>query len=254
MGWSWYLANDMQFYVVSPGILLLLYRYRRIGFAVCGGLIAACIFIRAMTAFEFGIPLPFLQPTKHTDNYYGQHNPLYNKMYTRIAPYIVGMLLGYILHRTDCKVKLSKVKLLLGWSFAIATGLSVVYGLYYYFRHGYNASLETSVIYLAFSRFAWSLAVAWVIFACSTGYGGIINSLLSWKVWAPLGRLTYCAYMIHPMLLYIFFGQSFTYFISDINMICFFLGLLVLSYSFAFVLSITVEAPMIALEKIFIPH
>ncbi|XP_060069974.1 nose resistant to fluoxetine protein 6-like, partial [Ylistrum balloti] len=108
MGWSWYLANDMQFYIISPIILILLYRYRKIGFAVCGGLIGACIFIRAMTAFEFGIHVPNQAVTKHKDNYYGQHAPLYNKMYTRIAPYIVGMLLGYALHKTNCRVRMSK--------------------------------------------------------------------------------------------------------------------------------------------------
>ena len=26
LGWSWYLANDMQFYVISPLVLFLVYR------------------------------------------------------------------------------------------------------------------------------------------------------------------------------------------------------------------------------------
>ncbi|XP_060085261.1 nose resistant to fluoxetine protein 6-like [Ylistrum balloti] len=253
MGWSWYLANDMQFYIISPIILILLYRYRKIGFAVCGGLIGACIFIRAMTAFEFGIHVPNQAVTKHKDNYYGQHAPLYNKMYTRIAPYIVGMLLGYALHKTNCRVRMSKVTVLTGWSVAIATGLSVVYGLYDYYYHSFNASLAVSVIYLAFNRFAWSVALAWVVFACATGYGGLVNSILSWSAWAPLGRLTYCAYLIHPMILEFFFFQPYAYIVSDVNMICYYLGLLVLTYMCAYIVSMAVEAPMLGLEKILIP-
>ena len=27
MLWGWYLANDMQFYIISPAILLTAYRY-----------------------------------------------------------------------------------------------------------------------------------------------------------------------------------------------------------------------------------
>ena len=30
---------------------------------------------------------------------------------------------------------------------------------------------------------------------------GYVNTLLSWKAFIPLGRLTYCAYLIHPMII-----------------------------------------------------
>jgi len=31
MGWTWYLANDMQFYIIAPAILFTAYRYREGG-------------------------------------------------------------------------------------------------------------------------------------------------------------------------------------------------------------------------------
>lgn len=33
----------------------------------------------------------------------------YVKPYTRMGPYIVGILVGYILYKTKCRVKLNKV-------------------------------------------------------------------------------------------------------------------------------------------------
>ena len=34
---------------------------------------------------------------------------LYVKPWTRIGPYVIGFSLGYILYKTECKVKMSKV-------------------------------------------------------------------------------------------------------------------------------------------------
>ena len=31
MGWTWYQANDMQFYIIAPAILFTAYRYREGG-------------------------------------------------------------------------------------------------------------------------------------------------------------------------------------------------------------------------------
>ena len=31
---------------------------------------------------------------------------------------------------------------------------------------------------------------------------GFINTILSWKAFIPLSRLTYCAYLVHPIVIY----------------------------------------------------
>ncbi|KAL1378275.1 hypothetical protein pipiens_000558, partial [Culex pipiens pipiens] len=43
----------------------------------------------------------------------------------------------------------------------------------------------------------WACSVAWIIFACTTGYGGPINTLLSATCWQPFGKLSYCLYLLH---------------------------------------------------------
>ena len=69
---------------------------------------------------------------------------------------------------------MSKVANLWGWTIAFATGLAIVYGLdipsIYY--DGKTVSMTENILYGGFHRLAWAMAVSWVIFTCSRGYGG----------------------------------------------------------------------------------
>ena len=44
---------------------------------------------------------------------------------------------------------------------------------------------------------------------------GPVNTLLSWKALVPLSRLTYCAYLIHILILYYFFFSQRSFFYLD---------------------------------------
>ncbi len=68
---------------------------------------------------------------------------------------------------------------LIGWLVAAVTGMIVVYGLYGYYNpsEGFMKEMnpDTAAFYEATHRFGWSLALAWVVFACATGHGGSIK-------------------------------------------------------------------------------
>ena len=58
---------------------------------------------------------------------------------------------------------------IIGWILAVMTGLSVVYGSFW----SDSATPQwVAVLYVTFTRPAFTLAVAWVAFACIMGYGG----------------------------------------------------------------------------------
>ena len=56
-------------------------------------------------------------------------------------------------------------------------------------------------IFFSTSKFTWPLSISWIILACHYGYGGFINTILSCKSYVPLNRLSYCAYLIHPVIM-----------------------------------------------------
>ncbi|XP_053380236.1 nose resistant to fluoxetine protein 6-like [Mercenaria mercenaria] len=209
-GWSWYLANDMQFYVLSPVMLI-----------------------------------PFQNATDAMEE-------IYIKPWARIGPYVIGFFTGYLLYITDCKVKMSKLLNILGWLVATGAALMVFYGLYTP-DGSPKLGVDTPALYNATFRMAWGMCVAWVIFACTSGYGGPVNKFLSWRAIIPLSRLTYCAYLVHPLVL-------FTYYYSrrtlmrwyDLELIYLFLGHLCVSYAAAFIISLAFESPMMGLEKVLV--
>ena len=87
-----------------------------------------------------------------------------------------------------------------------------------------------SIMYNCFSKTGWSLALGWIIFSCHKGYGGIVNSFLSWKAWIPLSKLTYGAYLIHINCQQIvLFGSSYPLHFTNFMMVSLFL-LKILSY------------------------
>ena len=258
IGWSWYLANDMQFYVVFGPILILAFSYKgrmkHLGVILASVLIFAGIVVRGFLIWYYGIYGSGAGgvPTKHLDDPWGKNGALYGRPYARFSVYLVGMLTGYVLSSSNNRIRVHRVIAIVGWCVAIATGLAVVYGQYYYSRHPTtHMTLAQSIFYNALGRTAWAMCLAWIVIACVSGNGGPVRDILSWKIWAPLGRLTYAAYLVHPIIIYTYyFNMLQPLHFSDQTMIYIFISHLVFSYLVAFVVSMLVEAPMIQLEKL----
>lgn len=87
---------------------------------------------------------------------------------------------------------------MIGWVLSAMIMFSVVYGLY-----PGNLTVLTSSVYAALGHTAWAIAVAFIVIQCCTGSARMIDSLLSLRLMYPLSRLTYCAYLVHPVIMMI---------------------------------------------------
>lgn len=250
-GVAWYLANDMQFYWITPLLLIPLFYSEGIGLAwnlivMTGSFIATYVISATykMPPSGFG--------GGEFEDVDGNYNRLYyRKPWCRIGPYIVGMLMGYILYKTDCKVKMSRFVNFCGWFIAFCSASFVLYCLADTLNGNSLMSVEVSALYNAVHRSVWAAALCWVIFACATGYGGFVNTLMSWPGLVPLSRLTYCAYLIHPQVQSLYNSSlRKPYYWNDLTVSFLFIGYLVLSYAAALVISMAFEAPMMGLEKV----
>ncbi|KAL4234454.1 hypothetical protein ACF0H5_006100 [Mactra antiquata] len=247
MGWSWYLANDMQLYIISPLLLVPLFYSKILGGIISGLFIVGAVVTSGLISYHGGylaqgIPQAGPQPEDFQKHYYVP-------VWTRFGPYIVGLVTGYILYKTKCQCRIPKVLNIILWVICFGTICAIVYGPYSDGETHIFTETENTV-FNAFFRTAWGAAICWIIFACATGHGGWINQVLSWSPFIPLGRLTYCAYLIHPLVMEIYYeSKDQPIYFSEFETVYMFLGNMVLSYGAAFVVSLVFESPMMGLEK-----
>lgn len=102
MLWSWYLADDTQFYIIGAIILIIAVRHFKLAATIMGVIIASSWVTTASIAFTHN-HMP------NTDDPLALFDKIYDKPWTRIGPYLVGMSVGWILFKWNCKIKMNKV-------------------------------------------------------------------------------------------------------------------------------------------------
>ncbi len=92
------------------------------------------------------------------------------KPYPHAAPYIVGILTGYLLH-TKSHIKLTKRLALICWVMSVLIVLVEVFTTWPW-NKGNIPNLLISALYASTFRVLWALAMSWVVIACHNGFGG----------------------------------------------------------------------------------
>ncbi|XP_011506464.1 PREDICTED: nose resistant to fluoxetine protein 6-like isoform X3 [Ceratosolen solmsi marchali] len=242
MLWSWYIADDTQFYIVGAVILIVATNHFKIAaFSLVLLTVSSWITTGYIALVNNHMP--------NTDDPLALFDKIYDKPWTRLGPYLIGMSVGYFLFKTDCKIKMSKATVFLGWLLSSACLLSLLYGLY-----EVEISPATGAAYSSLSHSAWALSLAWIVIACSTGYGGYVNDILSAPILYPFSRVTYCAYLVHPIVIRLTaMNMDSPLHLGKDSMVITFFGQVVASYILSFVISISFEAPVVSMLKILSP-
>jgi len=73
------------------------------------------------------------------------------------------------------------------------------YGLYQHYPTDWGRAQNVS--YIALSRLGWAIALSALAFLCFAGELPLLNSFLSCAPFEVLGKLTYAAYIVHPLII-----------------------------------------------------
>jgi len=220
-GISWYLAVDMQLYLFVAPLVLIAWHY---GFySAClrkakrglGSFILAALFIASMASTAYivvhhKVMWQFLGV--------GDFDRYYIKPWTRAPPYLFGLLLGLILYeftqekdRKSLRWLQEKAKtwaLALVWMIALTVLLLLTFTPTFYLQSpegtlpalsentGAGMSEPATHTYMTLRYFGWGMCLFVLFGINAVGRGWFVNDLLSGYIWAPIAKLTYCAYLI----------------------------------------------------------
>ncbi|UMM37760.1 hypothetical protein L5515_009426 [Caenorhabditis briggsae] len=250
-GITWYLAVDTQLYLIAPIILIALWFSFLFGFltvvAGCAGSIITVYILYAqyhLPADQFG-----------KGNLLDFGKMIYQKPWIRCTPYLVGLLVGYgLANFGKRRIRLNWYLAIIGWLIALGIAIACLFSTNDYDKGAVWTDFEKATYY-NFSRFLWSIAVSWVIVANHMGWGGPINNFMSHPIWQPLGRLSYCAYIVHFFLIpfYENLDVSPMHYYSTFQIwIYYAVPITIIAYIFAFFWSCLFEISTLKLEKMLI--
>ncbi|XP_031339448.1 nose resistant to fluoxetine protein 6-like [Photinus pyralis] len=166
---AWYLAVDMQLFLIAPVLLLGLRKWPRIALLALTALILLSIASCSITSWVFDIQRTGVYPSPAMKFYY-------TATHARASPWLLGFILGYIMSKYSKEKGPPNIDYraaLITWMLAL-----VVFGVCVFVGSDENfASHEriNNLFYNSFRRPAWALAMCWVIFSCHFGFGGNVT-------------------------------------------------------------------------------
>ncbi|KAL0839333.1 hypothetical protein ABMA28_016072 [Loxostege sticticalis] len=251
---SWYLAVDTQLFIIAPIFIYGLWRWRRAGPIMLGLSIVASVFVTAIITYKDDLdPTVMVYAKEFTDiisNHY--FNKVYIKTYMKMTTYFMGLLMGYILHRVQTEnYEFSRLLKISAWICNIILGTVTMFIVTIFYQDWYTYNNIEAAAYASLSRLSWGIANGWLIIACVTGNGGILNKLLTWKVFTPFARLTYSAYLVNGLVELFYMGQlRHPLHITTYSLVEYVLSHVILTFFFGAIVCVMFESPIHGIEKI----
>ncbi|EGT50737.1 hypothetical protein CAEBREN_01933 [Caenorhabditis brenneri] len=199
---SWYMAADTQMYLVSPIFLIAFLLGPIPGFLISIAVVLLSTLLNYWLFFRFDLPLTLIQAYMTGDDniIHVLQDFVYEAAYIRIPPFLFGIGMGYVMLRTrNSRINMNTGIVFVLWLVAALLALVSIFSIHSYNRGDYWTPMKRASYY-AFSRIAWSISLSWLIFALNRGQSGLIGKFMSLAFWTPLGKLTFCAYLCHILI------------------------------------------------------
>ncbi|XP_044593222.1 O-acyltransferase like protein-like [Cotesia glomerata] len=244
---TWYLAMDMQLFLLSPLIFYPLYKKPKLGLSILFAAIIASIITPAVVVAVNKFTIAWTL-AGDLDRKIDMMLYFYLVTYTHAGPWLLGVLVGYLL-AADRRIPGPRVRKM-GWILTILAFMFSIFTFRIYQSADYHWNIYWETFYAGLSQHIWAFGVCWIIYVSVLGHGGFIAKFLSLPIYTPFSRMSYSIYLIHFEIQTIkrAFSRAPTYF-NDAQMMHGFLGEVVVYILGGFVFSLMFELPFRSLKN-----
>lgn len=261
---SWYLAVDLQLFLVA--VCLVFWHQSR---PKCARITTLILWFSSVIGTAIGAGLRHWSVNSFDGAAVVRYDTeAYAKPWIRSVAYLTGMYVAMLLPRSKLATR-SPWRRIHHWIMAMALFLMVAITLGTAFgaysrracrtqdwpaddQCGSEWSSFLTWLYTSTSRSVWCLCLGTLLYIClgRPAAGNPVAALLSWSAWTPLSHLTFGAYLIHPVVIFIW--QLGNHQKEDFRLATFgmnYVSVTMVSYVAALATALTVEFPAAALWK-----
>ncbi|KAI6187919.1 Nose resistant to fluoxetine protein 6 [Aphelenchoides besseyi] len=234
---------EAQLFILGCLMLFLVHQNRRIAVGMTVGLCSISIIYVFVVTYKYEL-FATLIPTKNVENLeaYGIYlNKIYINPISRMAPYFIGLLLSFSLTHQFPKSLTRAFNITISLFCAVVL-MFVVWAPYYLWSE--RVQFWHS-LYAALHRCAWGGIVLFIAYSLNNAsHKNLRNTILSWRVFYPLSKLTYLVFLIsEPVSQSIFASLHRPIYLTSGSMLLTCAGCVILSYMVAFLIDVCISRP-----------
>nr|XP_018899951.1 PREDICTED: nose resistant to fluoxetine protein 6-like [Bemisia tabaci] len=250
---SWYLSVDMQLFILTSFIAVFIFHHQKAAKLVLGTVVTLSIVLPAMNlyfgkfhAVTFAFQ-QFLQNINADPNFYD----MYIRTHTRAIPYILGLTSAHIyLKLKDKKFKFTKRQLWMCVGLCFVFGNASVFYSALLYLPGWPYNIVEHMIYNPLHRILFAFIPCFILIAQGTTGFGIVSRFMSSPFFGVMGRLTYCGYLIHPIVqLTMIYSNRTAFSLAPLRIAWASCGDTLATFILALALNLLFESPIDRLQK-----
>ncbi|KAG6461604.1 hypothetical protein O3G_MSEX012737 [Manduca sexta] len=255
MGHTWYLAADMQLHIIGILLIAFLMKYRKATVPVLLAIVLGSAAASGLLVYWYQLmPIITAQTPEVLRTMFAGSKILtliYVPCWMNLPGYVGGIATAFLLHHNQvnaAKIDQKKWFNLLFHVSLIVGGCVVLAGTV--FLDDSPPPLWASAVYAALDRTLVAVCFNIFMLGCVCGCKSVFRGLLEWRGFHILGRLSYCVFLIHFIVLrLILAGNTQLGHASILAMVSLLVTSSVLSYLVSVPLCLLVELPALQLWR-----
>ncbi|XP_063834108.1 O-acyltransferase like protein-like [Ostrinia nubilalis] len=252
---AWYLGTDTQLFLITLVVMLIIWRWPRSGVPVLTSVMAISLIIPFLQSYFMELlPIRVSLFPESIRDIFGSNLTFYHAYVSaqgNWAGYHLGVLTAYFYHRAQTEKWNLGNSLLLKLLFLASVPIAFGAVLMGWDLHHREASALESAVFNALNQNFFALAMCVFIIGYFYRLNKIYVGSVEWGPLQPLGRMSYCAMLLHATVLRTYGGQMRrSFYATDYTAIMLFAGIVCTTYLWALPLYLFVEAPACQLQKI----